>query len=188
LPLLLIPLLAGCQPQQSATPPAALGPEEQFDLVMERFRSRCTATDTILNMADEGSPQRHMRVKSDFDSVTSHIHPPTAPGGLYTAEITVQMSTYLSVHVPPKPADENQPESLVTEESSDDDQSQGQNAKGKRVQDAQLNTPTVTDDVPRRDQVTATYDLTFENGRWVLKTPNVDPSIKLMFDYALAVQ
>jgi hypothetical protein len=188
---LLFTLLVGCDTGELSTPQAnsPLGPEERLAHVMERFRSRCTSSDTTLSLPEEGGGSRRMRVKSEFDSVTYRMQAPTTPDGTYTAEVTVQSSTSISVLIPPEPAAEPT-EGEVTEPLPLDpaDPAAKRESRKQRPAESPDLVESLPEDIPRRDQDTETYDLAYENDRWVLKSRNIDPSIQLMFDYALDVQ
>ena len=172
---------AGCRPAPPVPqPPARLGPIGSFQVVMERFKRRYQSVEepTAIDSGDSGREPVSLQLEV---AVTHTVPEPDPVTGKYRAQVTVRTTSRYSAL---SRVDERPPGAPADPLGQED---------GPRPQhDAE---PGQTGATPERvivhhrtDQDARTYDLAYEDGRWALKTTNLDESVRMAFEYALADQ
>jgi hypothetical protein len=188
--------------QSDTRPPA----EQSFDEIAAIVKS---ALETGVGGVQSGFVSDQANARSHFsvhNVVTSEIIPPATPNENYRATITVKSRTSYSLRHLPEGDKKSEPDKKRSQGpdngSNPLDESHGANSNGVEVVDDSLVTsPSKTtrplpgrpeDSVARMaDEEARTYDLAYENSRWVLKSQldlKTEMSVKNAFDYALKLQ
>jgi hypothetical protein len=185
--------------------PAQPTPEERFQRIVDTFRRSVDTNASGIQAGflyrDEGG-HSSLSVRND---VTEELIPPTKEGDPYRGMITVTRQISYSMHMTPADSNDGKSEghsrnSGSTDHRSLDDQSQDNN--GVDVLDPNLIAAATRSDKPsptqpedtvarRSDKDVRTYELAYENDRWVLKTQldlKTEQSIQAAFEHALAIQ
>ena len=186
--------------QNDKRPPA----EKSFDEIAQIIKS---ALETGVGGVQGGFVSENENGRSHFavhNDVTSQLIPPTAPNEDYRATITVTSRTIYSLrHIPDSDKksdqDKKKPQGKNSGSNSNDD-STGGDSNGVESLDSSVSSSKGTKPVPgisddavarRADEEVRTYEMAYENNRWVLKTEldlKTELSVKNAFDYALKLQ
>ncbi len=204
--------ILGCQkhptapPHQVDTRPAAV---QSFDEIAQVVKSALETGG--VGGVQGGFVDEKGNARSQFsvhNNVTSELIPPTDGSDAYRAKITVKSKTTYSLrHIPDtekKDSDQDNKKNNKGQDSGanpmDDTPQTGPN--GVEVLDPGLvSSPAKSKPLPGNkvdnsvsrlaDEESRTYDLAYENGRWVLKTeldPKTEQSVSNAFKFALAQQ
>lgn len=203
--------VSGCRPgtasNANGTTKAAAAheptPEESFQLVVDTFR-RAVDTDAgaqagFLYRDQDGHSSLSIR-----KNVTDNLIAPSKEGESYRGTITVTSQFSYSLHMTPD-ADNDKLGGSDKGKGGSDQRGYGDDSSdetGVDVLDKNLIAAVTKSDNPsplQTDQVVArrtddevrTYELAYEDGRWVLKTkldPKTEQSIQYAFEHALASQ
>jgi hypothetical protein len=204
--------ISGCRPEPSSSangstvsrPSAPPTPEERFRQVVNTFRS---AVDTNASGAQAGFLYRDedghssLSIRSD---VSDELIPPSKEGEPYRGIITVKKQFSYSLRIPAAESGDGKSDGKGQDGGSDlrglDDESQDDS--GVDVLDPNLMAAATKSEAPlpvqsdevvarRSDENVRSYELVYENDRWVLKTkldPETEQSIQYAFEHALDVQ
>jgi len=181
--LLLYGLLAGvggCVQHQAADVPAPDEqdtPPAQFARFMETFTRLCRPEEEpVVGLLETNATGRGF-VRVVIDRPSYQIHLPREQGDPYTAEVAVRMHSYFSSLVTVGTGVEEAVEANGKDEAADSalaDEA-GEEPGGHADYTAAL----------RSDLFQRTYDFAHEQGRWVLKTPDVMESMRQKIELAL---
>jgi hypothetical protein len=176
-------------------------PEESFRQVADTFRravdTDASGTQTGFVYRDEGG---HSSL-AIHNEVKDHLIPPSKEGEPYRGIITVSSQFSYSVRISP-PSDSSDAKSDSKGQANQRGSNESQQDSGVDVLDPDLVAAATKSDNPspvksdeliarRSDEEVRTYELAYENSRWVLKTkldPKTEQSIQYAFDHALEVQ
>jgi hypothetical protein len=159
-------LALGCQDSPPTTPKPAVAtdPRSSLDEVIQRFRRRYGGG----NGASAIRSETQLAKVRIVPEVTYLLHEPDALTDAYTAEVTIRNTIHFTVLGDrPAPAEPEDAEPAGAEPSPDDIDSSLQ---------------------VRTEEFSETYDLVYEQDRWVLKTQELDESVRRAFEYALRDQ
>ncbi len=202
--------LTGCQPDtpsgangstasKPATPPT---PEERFQRIVTTFRNAIDTDASGVRTGiryDDTSGHSSISVRKSVTDVK--LIPPTKEGEPYRGTITVVRNISYSMRM--SAPNSGNGESATRNGDSDQQESlDASSGNGVDVLDPNLMAAATKSDSPgpvpedevvarRTDEDERTYELEYENGRWVLITkpdPKTEQSIAYAFEHALAIQ
>jgi hypothetical protein len=171
-------------PQRSGADARGQSPRARFDGIVERFKRHCSGSSILVPTRTGDS----LVLRFVLDDVTYHVAGCDSPSASCTAEMTVKTSTHYSLltGLSPSPdaaAEGAGPRSSV---SSGTSKNTAEAPQQKQPPHRQMTAEKL---LGRKSQEkTETYQFAFEQGRWVLKTEEVDPSVKESLVFALRRQ
>lgn len=151
---------------------------------MERFKRRYVSFEETMPGGGDGELTGRFR----FVVEGVHYQPPQIDpiSGNLTAEVTVRTSTSFSALTLIE--DETEPDPDPEPDESDPLTGEDDTPSRRKPPQAPGEGPGFYETANRRDRQVKTYDLAYEDGRWVLKSTGVDEAVRYAFGYALAEQ
>ena len=175
-------LFAGCQSQEvPSAQEMESSPEAKFARFEADLRRRCQESSGSL-VAEDAAGFRTTSVRTEIDPPSCVWHAPQTPDGKYTAEVTfVTRMIYASSTPVEVPVDEpsrirapGKKKPLLTE-----------------VEEGQMTDPTADSPIRklgRHEEYRDTYDLVYQDRRWLLASREVPESMQLLLNRALEAQ